>query len=318
MFWTLGERAVAMASGDVALDPAHDMPLPVYVTPEGLDLQQLVQKFMLMSVTFSQAMDDYLDSGTEGKGLDASNERTQEDPYSGLEHAWDEGFGYFGAARDYGEYTDEEIAGAGGREGWSEGYHDTDGDGAIDLMAEYNFGASINAAKRDLGSSEGAKTDFTKQAFDAFLRGRTIIHNAGDTLTSEEMSALEQERDQVAAAWEGAIAATVVHYINDVLAIQHAASMDESAYVFTEHAKAWSEIKGFSLGFQFNPRSPMNEQNRFTRFHELVGDAPVLPSDGDQAISDYATRLLEARAILQQAYGFDDANMGDEHGANGW
>ena len=150
------------------------------------------------------------------------------------------------------------------------------------------------------------------------MRGRTIIHNAGDTLTDEERAALEMERDQIAQAWEGAIAATVVHYINEVLAMQHAASMDASAYVFTDHAKAWSELKVFSLGFQFNPRSPMNESDRFTSFHDLVGDAPALPSDGDEAMTNYAASLIEARDILQQAYGFDDANMGDEHGSNGW
>ena len=28
-----------------------------------------------------------------------------------MEHAWDEAFGYFGAARDYSRYTDEQLAG---------------------------------------------------------------------------------------------------------------------------------------------------------------------------------------------------------------
>ena len=51
------------------------------------------------------------------------------------------GFGYFGAARSYDTWTNDEIA----------DIMDDDGDGAIDLKHEYSYGHSVNAAKRDEG-----------------------------------------------------------------------------------------------------------------------------------------------------------------------
>ena len=303
----LAAQAFALSEGTAPDDPASDQALEVYVTPQGLDLKQLIQKFLLMAVAFSQGADDYLDDDTEGKGLLADNTRAEGEPYTPLEHAWDEGFGYFGAARDFDAYSDAQIA--------ANQQIDSDEDGSIDLTREYNFGASVNAAKRDLDSAEGAKTDFTQQAFDAFKRGRTLIVNAGDEVSAEELNAIRTERDAALAAWEGAIAATVVHYINDTL--REMADMGED-YSHAQHAKVWSELKGFSLGFQFNPRSPMLEGSRFEDFHALIGDAPVLPSAEAAAFAQYKTDLIAARDILKQAYGFDEANLGDEGGEGGW
>jgi hypothetical protein len=82
-------------------------------------------------------------------------------------------------------------------------------------------------------------------------------------------------------------------------------------YSFEEHAEHWSEMKGFALGLQFNPDSPMNEGSRFIDFHTRVGDAPVLPNDpgGQTAIDDYKAALQSARDIIQEAYGFTAANV---------
>ena len=289
------------------INPDNNDPLPIYVTVEGHDLKQLSQKFLLMSVTFAQASDDYMASGTEGKGLEASNTRSDEAVYSGLEHVWDEGFGYFGAARDFDAYTDQQIADG--------EVIDTDADGSIDLKSEHNRGAAVNAAKRDLGSASG--TDFTQQAFDAFRQGRFIIYNAGDEgLSAEEKTQLEEQRDLAIGAWEKAIAATVVHYINDTLEVMNGYDADPTTYSLEEHAKVWSELKGFALGFQFNENSPMMQEDggesRFVTFHNLVGDAPVLPNAEGTAFEDYKADLEAARDILQAAYDFDEDDV------NGW
>ena len=310
----------ASVGGALPVNPVNQEALPIYVTPQGHDLKQLTQKFLLMSVAFSQGADDYLDSDVDGKGLKSPNTRDSDDStYTSLEHAWDEGFGYFGAARDYASYTDEEIAAAGGRDGWQK-YHDSDGDGAIDLKSEYNFAASVNAAKRDLGSN--ATTDYTGQAFEAFLKGRTIIANAGEVLTDEEMTELEAQRDAALGAWEAAIAATVVHYINDTLRDTILAETAEDSYNFEHHAKVWSELKGFALGLQFNPRSPLNAASEgstlFARVHELIGDAPVVQGADPAAFTQARANLLIARDIFKDAYGFDASNMGDDQGEGGW
>jgi hypothetical protein len=314
-FGTIEVNALGRAAGDVRTGSDGEN-LPVYVTEQGHDLKQLTQKFLLMAVTFSQGTDDYLDDATDGKGLLSDNADSDDgSAHSSLEHQWDEGFGYFGAARDYLAYTDEEIAGKGGRNGWSSGYYDTDDDGAIDLLSEYNFGNSTNAAKRDRGASDDAATDFTAEAMTGFLSGRALITAADGPLGDEQMAELKGYRDTAVLAWESAVAATVVHYINDTL--QAMATFGSDDYSFTGHAKVWSEMKGFSLGFQFNPRSPVSDGD-FEQFHTLVGDAPVLSDAAQADIDQYKADLVEARQILGDAYGFADANLGDDNGENGW
>ena len=96
-FTVLGEQAVSRVGGVYVVDADT----PVYVTPEGLDINQLTQKFLLGAITFSQGADDYLDDDVDGKGLKASNIPEDGKVYSGLAHAWDEGFGYYGAARNF-------------------------------------------------------------------------------------------------------------------------------------------------------------------------------------------------------------------------
>ncbi len=305
---TLDDMAVAYSSGTIPTDP-DGAQIPVfYVDAMGRDYSQLLPKLLLGAVNFSQGADDYLDDDIEGSGLQADNSAADEgSPYTALEHAWDEGFGYFGAARGYLDYSDDEIAGAGGRDGWSSGYHDADADGFIDLGAEYNFGAAVNAAKRDRGST--ATTDFTRDAMEAFLAGRHIIATADGALDDASYADLQAQRDIAVDAWEKAIAATAVHYINDTLA-----DMSATEYDFVGHAKHWSELKGFALSLQFNPRSPVGDAD-FATLHDLLGTAPVLPG-GD--LEAYAADLRSARQILGDAYGFDAANLGDDDGQGGW
>lgn len=302
----IAANTATKAAGTNRPDPIDaSKSLKVYQSNDGLDLKQLVQKFLLGAITFSQGTDDYLDDATAGKGLLAPNVQDGTKPYTKLEHQFDEGFGYFGAARNYNDYTDNEIRGKSGRDAFKNGYNDTDGDGAIDLLSEFNFGNSTNAAKRDAGSTTG--TDFTKSIFDAFVRGRAIISNASDPLTTAELDALKAQRDIIVTNWEKAIAATVVHYINDVLGDM--GKFGQTTYSYGDHIKHWGELKGFALGFQFNPRSPMNTATRFADFHTKVGEKPVLPNASAAAITAYKTALGEARDILQTAYNFDPSDV---------
>lgn len=308
----LDALAVERANGNIPLDP-NGNPMPnVFTSSTGLDYQQLIMKFLRGSVAFSQGADDYLDDDTEGKGILTDNTMASGDSaYTAMEHAWDEGFGYFGGARNYADYTDEEIAGRGGREGWSLGYHDTNGDGRIDLSREMNFNASTNAAKRDLGAN--VMTDFTRDAIEAFYQGRRIITEAGGELSATQRSELETVRDQAVGAWERTIAATAIHYINEVLQDMNDFGTDD--YSFGDHAKHWGEMKGFMFAFQFNPRSDVSETD-FARIHTLVGQRPVLVAGAEA--DAYRQALLEARGILGTSFGFDMQNLGDDNGENGW
>jgi len=352
-WWSvLATQVVARVGEDTSLDS-------VYVTPEGLDIKQLTQKFLLGAITFQQGADDYLDDGNAidstasdyGKGLSADHIDTS-DGYTALEHAWDEGFGYFGASRDYkvisdsaascsdSTYTDEATCEA-ANENWTTGdekiesssYHsDIDGDGLINLKKEKQWGNSINAAKRDASSAGNASpTNFTNDAITAFLDGRKFLHDTrGTALTTAQMDQLKGYRDAAVEAWEKAIAATVVHYINDTYGdmdkfdtglCSDGTSTDETAcfaesetwtadYSFTTHAKHWGELKGFALGLQFNLNSLLGD-TEFEEFHTKVGDAPVLKTATATEIADYKTALGAARTILEMAYSFDSTNVAE-------
>ncbi|SFC00255.1 DUF4856 domain-containing protein [Pseudoalteromonas denitrificans] len=266
----------------------------LFITPEGLDLQQLVQKHLLGAIMFSQGTDDYLEDG-----LTSDNTKQDKDtkPYTSLEHQFDEGFGYFGATRDYLAYTDEEIAKKSGRPEY-QGQHDTNGDLLIDLNSELIFGNSANAGKRDRGAV--VATDFSADAMNAFIAGRKIISEAApNALSDSETEELNKQRDIAVDAWEKAIAATVVHYINAVLI-----DLDNGAQEnFTSLAKHWSELKGFALNFQFSPFSPMSESD-FAKLHILVGDKPDLEN-----IVQYKEKLIEASDIIQATYDFNAENV---------
>lgn len=269
-----------------------------FVTPEGLDLQQLVQKFILGSVTYSQAAEDYLKAD---KGLVKQNSAEDKagKAYTSLEHQWDEGFGYFGAAHDYNLYTDAANK--------AQQDNDTNLDGEIDLYSEYSYGHSVNAAKRDVGAT--VATDFSKGAMDAFLTGRALIQaNYGtDPVLGEGYQAELVNLSKVALEnWEKAVAATVVHYINDVIADY--ATFGSAEFNSANLAKHWSEMKGFALGLQFSPVALISVEQLKT-VHTAFGEAPALLNADQAAVDAYIVKLQEARTIMQTAYGFNADNV---------
>jgi hypothetical protein len=121
------------------------------------------------------------------------------------------------------------------------------------------------------------------------------------------MQALKASRDVAVSAWEKAVAATVVHYINYVLGDMDNADANDGSYSYADHTKHWAELKGFALGLQFNPRTPLNEGTRFTDFHNLVAERPALP--GDAGFDAYRQDLLDARALMQEAYDFAQSDV---------
>ncbi|MEZ4459500.1 MAG: DUF4856 domain-containing protein [bacterium] len=308
LFANFEKAAVDRANGVVAQDPDGN-DLPLHVTAEGRDLLELSEKFLLVAVAFSQGADDYLDDDIDGKGLLSSNTELEDgEAYTTLAHAWDEGFGYFGAARDYPDYTDADIADV--------GHKDSDGDGKIDLQSEYVFGAASAAAKRDLAAQKlGVTIDLTGDAWAGFYGGRALIANTSGDLSDAQLTELKAFRDQAISAWERAYMATVIHYMNRTLA--QMAAFGTPDYDFATHAKVWSEAKGYGFTPQFNPRSPMSDAD-FLALHEALGDRPVLATADAAQIESYTNALIAARAKIAEIYAFQAELIGDENGANGW
>jgi hypothetical protein len=154
----------------------------------------------------------------------------------------------------------------------------------------------------------------------AFLAGRQIISNASNagSITDDELATLHAHIKTAAVTWEKCIAATAIHYINDVTADMSGFSNGAYASVsnFTDLGKHWSELKGFALSLQFSPFSPFHDADvTAVNIDDLkavlsaIGDAPVLATDTQANIDAYIQALSSARDTLQQAYSFDAENV---------
>ena len=260
-----------------------------YTTDDGVDTSQMINKVLIGAVPYYQATGVYLNSLLE---RDNSEARDGTDPYTAMEHAWDEAFGYFGAARDYFRYTDEQLAGS-----VDDFTFDSNGDGSIDFKSEYNFGLSRNAAKRDKG---GSGVDFTQEIFNAFLAGRTAITNQG---TVAEISA---HRQTAANGMEKVIAATVVHYINDTLSdMSQLGTADENIANLNKH---WAEMKGYTVALQYNPFRLITD-GQLAELHGIMGKAPIYEKPGSNAYNTQVANYKRAKDVMQAAYGFSNTNM---------
>ena len=259
----------------------------VYTTDAGVNMSQIVNKVLLGAVVYAQGTAKYLSTDLLES---SSNDRSEGAPYSTLEHVWDEAYGYFGAARSLTRsFSDQDL---------SDGYgvaKDVDGDGAIDFGSEYNFTYATYAAKRDVGASDDP--DFTQTIFDALKRGRTAIVN------EQPLDEVLEHRDTARQAWEKVVAANVVHYLNamqsDLEEVTPEQAENASNGELNEH---WAEAKAFGWVLQYNPDKAISDTQLQT-LHDLLGSAP--PYGDDNAADD----IDEAKALIQDAYGFSDANM---------
>ena len=296
----------------------------VTVDAHGRDYRQLLQKFLLGAVNFSQGTNDYFQANfAEQVAIREGDTKN----YTEAEHNYDEAFGYYGAARDILDYTDLEARAKSGRDEYKNGYHDSNGDGSIDLRSEMVLGHAQNCAKRDAGSASAANpTDLSSEVMHAILAGRTIIAagSAAGSLTDAQLTALHTQIEIASKAWEKCIAATAIHYVKDVLEDMDGFVDGEFADVknFTDLAKHWGELKGFALSLQFSPYSPFRDGSvdgitldNLKALLANLGDAPVL-ADGSQngvpasgsaeaATDAYRAKLESVRNTLTTAYGFD-------------
>ena len=312
---------VSTTDGDVTVDVSK------YQTDaHGRNWRQLIQKFLLGAVTLSQATNDYLQQ-------DFQNMLDQEKgtkAYGSGEHDWDEAFGYYGAARNGNEFTDDEAVGKTpgtgfpeARDAYKNGYNDANADSSIDPRSEVFLGISQNCAKRDRKDVDGdgvGETNLSKEAFDAFVLGRHVISEAttAQSMTDAQYAIVQAQAEIAGVAMEKCVAATVIHYINDVT--DDAASFADGKFAdvsnFNNYTKHWGEMKGFALGLQFSPWSPFASGQGRSDLKTILagmGDAPVMP-DGTQAgvaytggVDAYLANLATYRTMLETAYGFDSA-----------
>jgi hypothetical protein len=266
-----------------------------HTTEDGVDLAQLTQKFLHGAVSYSQTARDYFSTDLgANKGLNADNTKPakQGASYTAMEHHFDEGFGYFGAARDFSLYADIEAR---------TGQRDSNEDNFISILKEMNLGISTNTSRFDLTAADG-KVNLSKEAIDAFLRGRHLIKTKPEGYKTYVVA----QAKVALGVWEKTLGAVTIHYINKSLSSME--SYGTSKYLFANFAKYWSEMKGYAYAFQFNPRAILSDSD-FDKMHTLLRDAPELPHSTIKKVESYKKDLLAARSILANAFGFSKVNV---------
>lgn len=244
-----------------------------YLRADSVDLKQMVAKTLMGSVFYYRAVNDYLNNvPNKDNSTVVAGEGTT------MEHNFDEAFGYFGAARDYNSYTDVELAG-------SSPFKDSNSDGVTDDKSEKCFFYSLTAGKRDktsAGFSDG-KTDYTKTFFDAFLKARWGISNKQYTDRDNAITVIKE-------TWDLLIAATVVHYINDV---KDEITANKSR---TTH---WAEMKGYLNMIPHNTNNKLGTT--------IMANLNTLTGNNPNAVT--VANLNEALATLKNYYGFTQSQI---------
>ncbi|HTV24683.1 MAG TPA: hypothetical protein VMG12_38590, partial [Polyangiaceae bacterium] len=292
-FEQLETNAQNRALGLLQTDPTRSA-LPLHVLRDGRDLKVFVESVLLGAGSFARGVGELTGAAL---GVSTPAESVAGQSYSALEHAWDVGFGYFGAARDF----DGDAAGSEAARLRRDGWFDTDGDGRVRLLAEVNLGVAALALPTPALA-------FAREAFEALLAGRQRISDAAGPLDADGAARLLAIRDAAVAAWERTLAAIALHDLNLLVEQVERARRSSADYSFAAQARAWSELKGLALALRLNPRSPLSAV-RFEALHASIGAAPsvpdTLPPRNTDELEAYCDRLGRARDVLVGAYGFD-------------
>ena len=264
---------------------------------DGIRIDQMVQKTLWGAVAYWQGTSKYMSKIPN----DDNTMSDDGDPYTAMEHHWDESFGYFGAARDYNTgYSDDSAR--------KTSQNDSNGDGSIDFKSEYNSGWAITAAKRDLVDGVSVDYNFTGTIMNAYLEGRTLIYNQAP------LDEILVQRDIILNTWEKVVAAVTIHYVNDVAADMAALYPADSTAGPASDLSAdlnnhWGEMRGYANGLLYNDFKVISDGDLNTVL-TTMGTSPVYPEDGESAFYTYHGMLLTTvKSLLQAAYGFSDEHM---------
>ena len=280
----------------------------------GYNYQQLISKFAMGAVFYNQAVDGYLD-----EKLSKPNSKPYKDGkhYTGLEHVWDEAWGYFGASanclnlsakQSYDIAKKKDMAAA-----------DTNGDGMVDLLSEYIFAHAYYASSYD----KGGKTSYLADICGAFLDGRKLIVSAdGKDFSDRQMSTLKGYVDIIASNWEKVIAESVFKYAGsvykDIGKLEELMdSNGDTGDAFKTYAKHWGELKGFAMALQSGKN---NLGETAVKMNRMMGFGPVLLNssqvvgmnssgqyikDESSGWGEYKLHMLKIQKLMVDAFGVE-------------
>ena len=280
------------------------------------DYPQLISKFLIGAVFYSQAVDNYLDEKLAADNKPNNKPYSDGRHYTGKEHSWDEAFGYFGAPRhalslspsqayDISKMKKTAMAGA-----------DHNKDGVIDLYSEMVFGPAYYAA----GPDRKGKSEYMHTITKAFIDGRNLIAAAnGEMLSDSERAQLKAYAETIGDQWELTLAEATFKYAGsvykDVAKLQEAMEKGEdTSKLLRTYAKHWGELKGFSLALQTGKKnlgmigSELNYLIGYSPVHAdataVTGiDANGMYQRGDAvSLGEYMLNMLKIQQLLGDNY----------------
>ena len=275
----------------------------------GYDWAQLISKFTMGAMAYSQAVDNYLDEKLEADTKPNNKPYKDGTAYTGKEHVWDEGFGYFGAAAHTLALTADQAYGIAKRKDMASA--DANGDGLVDLKSEMVFGPAYYAAAFDRSGSKS--TSYLNTIMQSYVDGRMLISSAnGAVLTDAQRSSLKAHAAVIESNWEKVLAEAVFKYAGsaykDISKMQ--ADGADVAKVYRGYVKHWGELKGFSMALQ-SGRNNLGEtagtMNDLILFGPVTLDnsyvTGITPSgdfkrDKRMTWNDYQLQLLQVQQLM--------------------
>ena len=279
----------------------------------GYNYPQLISKFMMGAVFYSQAVDNYLDEKMGADNKPNNKPYKKGAHYTGKEHSWDEAFGYFGAPAHAMALNAKQAYGIAKRKDIN--VADANGDGVVDLKTEMTFAHAYYAA-----DSDKAGTKYMHTIVDAFIKGRQLIRDAdGAALTDEQRAKLMSYVKVIKTNWERVIAEAAFKYAGscykDLEKLRTIVeSNGDASKAFAAYGKHWGELKGFLMALETSGRS-LGEAG--VRMNRLVGYGPVLlgggqvtgiDSDGNfliggnRSMGEYQVHMVKLQKLLGDTF----------------
>ena len=279
----------------------------------GYNYPQLISKFMMGAVFYSQAVYNYLDEKMGADNKPNNKPYKKGAHYTGKEHSWDEAFGYFGAPAHAMALNAKQAYGIAKRKDIK--VADANGDGVVDLKTEMTFAHAYYAA-----DSDKAGTKYMHTIVDAFIKGRQLIRDAdGAALTDEQRAKLMSYVKVIKTNWERVIAEAAFKYAGSCYKdLEKLRTIVESngnaSKAFAAYGKHWGELKGFLMALETSGRS-LGEAG--VRMNRLVGYGPVLlgggqvtgiDSDGNfliggnRSMGEYQVHMVKLQKLLGDTF----------------
>lgn len=283
----------------------------------GYMYNQLISKFLMGAVAYSQAVDNYLDEKLEADKNPNDKPYKEGKHYTGKEHVWDEAFGYFGAPAHSLNLTAENIYDIAKMKDLKAA--DYNKDGVVDLKSEMAFGPAYYAAGFDKSG-----TNYTHTIVKAFVDGRKLIVSAkGEKLTDSQRAELKKYAQIIKTNWEKVFAEAAFKYAGAVykdLALVNAileGGNGDIKKAYKTYAKHWGEMKGFLLSLQ---TSGQDLGATAVRLNRLSGFSPVSVtgsqvtgidadgnyiSGGNKSLKNYMVDMLKIQKVLDDKFALE-------------